>query len=352
MLFRFPRLVHLMKAQWEESKHPRADNGQFGSGSGGSKKPKPSKTKRKMERRAQDAGQGRLGGGAIQTLLGGGSALDKIGWLKQPEPKPEKKPEKPTPETKKFSDTKKDVEITPVGTSQDNGMTQSKFTMKITRPISVDAKFRASDVGTKQGQAGVNFSRYSEIGKLLGKGKQDVFVTLPAEAINYIKTEDERNIKEKKDAAAAVEVKTWRWTDDGMPVYHPKEVGTEFRPDLQDMRKKIERYHAQIWQAMLNNSERAPDAGGYRWYEIPHDKLKEIIDAAEGRQAVRDKTSADKKAAQEAKAFDQARATGEKTEIRRWSSPCDSQSEECSTDIVVEYAHPDGTKSKKRFHTN
>ena len=108
MLFRFPRLVHLMKAQWEESKHPRADNGQFGSGSGGSKKPKPSKTKRKMERRAESAGQETLGSGAIQTLLSGGSALDKIGWLKTPEkqPEPTKKPEakpekkKPTPSPK------------------------------------------------------------------------------------------------------------------------------------------------------------------------------------------------------------------------------------------------------------
>jgi hypothetical protein len=90
---------------WEESKHPRADNGQFGSGSGGSKK--PSKTKRKLERRAEAASQGRVSG-AIQTLLSGGSALDKIGWLntskpKEPEKKPESKPqqpEKPTAEEK------------------------------------------------------------------------------------------------------------------------------------------------------------------------------------------------------------------------------------------------------------
>lgn len=85
---------------WEESKHPRADNGQFGSGSGGSSSKKPSKTKRKMERRAEAAGQGRVSG-AIQTLLGGGSALDKIGWLNTSKPKePEKKPEKPKAEEK------------------------------------------------------------------------------------------------------------------------------------------------------------------------------------------------------------------------------------------------------------
>lgn len=68
---------------WDESKHPRADNGQFGSGSGGSKK--PSKTRRKMERREEAASQARVGG-AIQSLLSGGSALDKVAWFKQPEP--------------------------------------------------------------------------------------------------------------------------------------------------------------------------------------------------------------------------------------------------------------------------
>jgi len=83
---------------WEESKHPRADDGKFTSGSGGGSK-KPSKTKRKLERRAEAASQGRVSG-AIQTLLSGGSALDKIGWLntskpKEPEKKPESKPQQP-----------------------------------------------------------------------------------------------------------------------------------------------------------------------------------------------------------------------------------------------------------------
>ena len=90
---------------WEESKHPRADDGKFTSGSGGGSK-KPSKTKRKLERRAEAASQGRVSG-AIQTLLSGGSALDKIGWLntskpQQPEkPKAEEKPKAKPPAQKK-----------------------------------------------------------------------------------------------------------------------------------------------------------------------------------------------------------------------------------------------------------
>lgn len=89
----------LKKEDWAEQKHPRADDGKFTSGSGGGSK-KPSKTKRKLERRAEAASQGRVSG-AIQTLLSGGSALDKIGWLNTSKPKePEKKPveeKKPAP---------------------------------------------------------------------------------------------------------------------------------------------------------------------------------------------------------------------------------------------------------------
>lgn len=84
------------KADWAESKHPRASNGQFGSGGSSAAKPKGkesagAKHKRNQQaRRAEGAGQSTLGGGkAIQTLLGGGSALDKIGWLNTSKPKQE-----------------------------------------------------------------------------------------------------------------------------------------------------------------------------------------------------------------------------------------------------------------------
>lgn len=103
MIMRIPLLrtvckAIVAKADWDESKHPRADNGQFGSGSGSSKPKKPSKTRRKMERREEAASQARVGG-AIQSLLSGGSALDKIGWFKQPEPE-KPKAKKPAPEKK------------------------------------------------------------------------------------------------------------------------------------------------------------------------------------------------------------------------------------------------------------
>jgi hypothetical protein len=102
--------IAIMKAgDWDESKHKRSENGQFGSGgSGKGKESAGAKHKRNQQaRRVESAGQTALGGGkAIQSLLSGGSALDKIGWLntskkpeaaKEPEAKPEPKPAESKP---------------------------------------------------------------------------------------------------------------------------------------------------------------------------------------------------------------------------------------------------------------
>jgi hypothetical protein len=88
---------------WSEGKHPRAANGQFGSGgsssSGKGKEGQGAKHKRNQQaRRAADHGQQTLGGtGAIQSLLTGGSALDKL-KVKEPDV-PKAEPGKGSPAT-------------------------------------------------------------------------------------------------------------------------------------------------------------------------------------------------------------------------------------------------------------
>jgi hypothetical protein len=99
-------LLGIHKADgWAESKHPRAANGQFGSGgSGKGKESAGAKHKRNQQaRRAEGTGQTTLGGGkAIQSLLSGGSALDKIGWLNtSKKPDAAKGPETPAKEPAK-----------------------------------------------------------------------------------------------------------------------------------------------------------------------------------------------------------------------------------------------------------
>jgi hypothetical protein len=52
-------LIRVMDASWEEDKHPRADNGQFGKGSGGggTKEPDWAALQAKNEQRKKDAGE-------------------------------------------------------------------------------------------------------------------------------------------------------------------------------------------------------------------------------------------------------------------------------------------------------
>jgi hypothetical protein len=49
--------------------------------------------------------------------------------------------------------------------------------------------------------------------------------------------------------------------------------------------------------------------------------------------------------------FTKAKETGEKQEIRHYVMDCNDPKEECNTDVVYEYAMPDGTITKNRIHT-
>ena len=55
-------------------------------------------------------------------------------------------------------------------------------------------------------------------------------------------------------------------------------------------------------------------------------------------------------AARQAK-FDEARETGRPVLLQKWSEPCSDPREECSLDIVQQYAMPDGSVKTERNHT-
>ncbi len=50
-------------------------------------------------------------------------------------------------------------------------------------------------------------------------------------------------------------------------------------------------------------------------------------------------------------AFEQARISGKPVELSRDTEPCDGSAEECSLDLVVRYAMPDGKIQARRTHT-
>jgi len=77
---------------------------------------------------------------------------------------------------------------------------------------------------------------------------------------------------------------------------------------------------------------------------------KEAAEAAERKAA---EEAAQKAAAdQERQAkFDEARKTGKPVLLQKWSEPCNDPREECSLDIVRQYAMPDGSVKVERNHT-
>jgi hypothetical protein len=252
----------------------------------------------------------------------------------------------------KISDAKKEIEINLDGMSQNNGVTKTVFRMNMVRPFVISAIFEASNIATEKGKTGVRFGSGSNVADAFRAKNQSVLITLPEEALSWIRSENKRFIAEKKAEASAVVVKSWTWTDDGMPVYYPDGVREEFREDLQKIHEKIEKYGSRIWREMFDASKNiTKESDNYRWYSISHEDLIAILTVIEEEQKSKDDAREKKITEQENAAFAIAKDTGEKAQIRRWTVPCEDREEECSTDVVVEYAMPDGTKKTEQYHT-
>jgi hypothetical protein len=76
-------------------------------------------------------------------------------------------------------------------------------------------------------------------------------------------------------------------------------------------------------------------------------ELKEAKEAAEQKKAEAEKAAEAELAAK----FEQAKTTGEKVLLRKYSDECNDPNEECSIDMVYEWAMPDGTIKATRQHT-
>ncbi len=77
---------------------------------------------------------------------------------------------------------------------------------------------------------------------------------------------------------------------------------------------------------------------------------KEAAEAAEKKAAEEAAQKAAADAARQAK-FERARKTGRPVLLAQWTEPCNDPREECSLDIVQQYAMPDGSVKTERNHT-
>ena len=77
------------------------------------------------------------------------------------------------------------------------------------------------------------------------------------------------------------------------------------------------------------------------------EELKAEKEAEEKREAEEEKRKLVEKAAK----FDEAKKTGKPVLLRKWTEDCNDPREECSLDVVYEYAMPDGSTKNERQHT-
>ena len=107
----------------------------------------------------------------------------------------------------------------------------------------------------------------------------------------------------------------------------------------------------------LLNTEPEIDQGDYSLeykYAITFSDYKNLVEIAEKRmntkQAKQEEKALDNKKLLEEK-FSQAKQTGEKVAIGKWSEPCNDNREECNLDMVTKYAMPDGSAKVVKTHT-
>jgi hypothetical protein len=80
-------------------------------------------------------------------------------------------------------------------------------------------------------------------------------------------------------------------------------------------------------------------------------ELKQEKDAADRQKAETEAAETAKSEAELAAKFAEAKQTSKKIFIRSWMADCNDPQEECSTDVVSEWAMPDGTTQISRQHT-
>jgi len=190
-----------------------------------------------------------------------------------------KNSEKPS-EYKAFTDAKKQFSLGLSGTTNENGKTKPVIELTLSKPVTGNIRITKSDIiKSKEGVIGVIASKYSDIAKNL-KQNRDVFIGLQPDAIEFINKMHDAKIKELTEQASKIPVNEWTYSGEGSFVISPVGVDTEFRPDLQQMEKEINKYWSDMRYDLEKKSKMNTDRSGYRWYNVKtEDIIKSLSDA-------------------------------------------------------------------------
>lgn len=195
----------------------------------------------------------------------------------------------------KISDARKEIEIELTGTRSYNGRMVANFRMNITRPVQVQTRFDVTDIKTIKGVEGINFSKDSPLAMALKVGNNTVHLSLPSDALAWIKAENEKYIAALKAEAQAKNANVWYWNtaDENHRLYITPDISMDFRDDLKEIRAVLENNQSKIIKDLVANSKPASTECRLRnpdiWMEVSAELVegwaKDIMAAQKARDA-------------------------------------------------------------------
>ena len=205
------------------------------------------------------------------------------------------------------------------------------------------------ELAEKDGQQAVKIGCSAKVAKEIQKnGVLEVLKERKQEVIEYLQDKeaarkqaaDEQAAKEKQERENIIVGKTkiQAYWQDG-EYYQGYSICWQAQQITKDL--KIGK-NLSGWGFALD-SEVVKALGEEFTYQQLVDYAQPALDASAAKKA---KAEADKNAK-----FEQARQTREQVLLRKWSEPCNDPREECSLDMVYEYAMPNGTTKIVRYHT-
>jgi hypothetical protein len=164
-------------------------------------------------------------------------------------------------------------------------------------------------------------------------------------ALNQIEQEKE----EKKKAEKELKLKTIEDIKAGKKkivcVYHDGEYYSGHTASIEacELLEKIELAKYLDGWGMTVNYKLVEELGTEFTYQEAYDYIKPELEKKERLKL--------EKELERKRIFDKARNTGEKQLLDKYVTDCNDRHEQCSTDIVYQYAMPDGTVTTERVHT-
>lgn len=252
-----------------------------------------------------------------------------------------------------FNDGKKEFEIEYSHMIRSNCYDLAVFTLKLIKPINVEAKFDVHDIKTEKGVTGIRFNRYSNVAKAY-KFKGDVLLKMPEDALEFVKKIQDEKIDALKQAAQK-DPERWFWAvgGDTHKIYltPDSETGTAYREDLREVEETLEKKLRWLENPLDEVSKKVDRKTGLYtetgWFEVSHSDIMRIYNEIIAEKEAKKAEAEDKKKA----LFEKAKETGEKQILERYSvDRCDPE-EDCDLDIVTVYAMPDGRTQRTQTHT-